>query len=574
MRVVFLVVALAVAIAVAGVADRDANRTRVVPQAPATASPVGSGPANPDRTETSIAADPDRGALFTDDRSRRVVRNGASTWIPVRISEAHALRAIAQGGMTIEAPNGQTLWLQYERHVEHPDGNWTWIGREAGGAPGTETVVTFGEKAVFGAIHVGGTDLKLTTAAGGAWVVENDGGPLDGNRIDADENDFLVAAGMPHSAAAGAMEPSRKGGASVPIEQMAGATVAQGAPAWTPTTVDIAMGFTIGFATRVGGQSQARTRLNYIVDVANQAYLASGISAQVRIVRTLQVDYPDTTSNQSALLALTGVNCTTQPDGSHYLSDRRVTCTPVAQPAGLEPLTTARDTYGADLVVLVRKFEDPENGSCGSAWLLGGGQNPIDAGSAAFGMSVVSDSSGDLFPDNGHTCPDLHLAHELGHNMGQQHDVVTAAGTDDSDSNGNALDPEEYGAHPYAFGYSTDGTAADMFTIMSIPRAGQTKYRVFSNPLITSCGGAPCGSVDQADNARSMGQTMPVVATFRATEAAFWDVSGDYWAFDSIRALANAGVTGGCAVEPPMYCPTAPVTRDQMAVFLVRTFGL
>ncbi len=36
-----------------------------------------------------------------------------------------------------------------------------------------------------------------------------------------------------------------------------------------------------------------------------------------------------------------------------------------------------------------------------------------------------------------------------------------------------------------------------------------------------------------------------------------------------VEELARRGVTGGCA--PGLYCPTSPVTRDQMAVFLLKT---
>jgi hypothetical protein len=39
-----------------------------------------------------------------------------------------------------------------------------------------------------------------------------------------------------------------------------------------------------------------------------------------------------------------------------------------------------------------------------------------------------------------------------------------------------------------------------------------------------------------------------------------------------VEQLAREGITGGCG--PSMYCPTGPVTRGQMAVFLVRTFNL
>jgi virginiamycin B lyase len=37
-----------------------------------------------------------------------------------------------------------------------------------------------------------------------------------------------------------------------------------------------------------------------------------------------------------------------------------------------------------------------------------------------------------------------------------------------------------------------------------------------------------------------------------------------------IEALIAEGITGGCATNPPQYCPDAPITRAQMAVFLLR----
>jgi len=40
----------------------------------------------------------------------------------------------------------------------------------------------------------------------------------------------------------------------------------------------------------------------------------------------------------------------------------------------------------------------------------------------------------------------------------------------------------------------------------------------------------------------------------------------------SINALFEAGITGGC--NPGLFCPTANVTRAQMAIFLVRALGL
>jgi len=43
---------------------------------------------------------------------------------------------------------------------------------------------------------------------------------------------------------------------------------------------------------------------------------------------------------------------------------------------------------------------------------------------------------------------------------------------------------------------------------------------------------------------------------------------------DWIEEIYNRAITGGCQASPLLYCPTNPNTRRQMAVFLVKTFGL
>ena len=52
----------------------------------------------------------------------------------------------------------------------------------------------------------------------------------------------------------------------------------------------------------------------------------------------------------------------------------------------------------------------------------------------------------------------------------------------------------------------------------------------------------------------------------------FADVDSSFWAVHWIEALAAEGITAGCGNGN--YCPESTVTRDQMAIFLVRTFGL
>ena len=43
---------------------------------------------------------------------------------------------------------------------------------------------------------------------------------------------------------------------------------------------------------------------------------------------------------------------------------------------------------------------------------------------------------------------------------------------------------------------------------------------------------------------------------------------------EDIERLAAAGITAGCTPEGDRFCPDEPVTRGQMAAFLVRTLGL
>ncbi len=482
------------------------------------------------RTASHIASLADRGDLVKYD-SEAPLQRGAYTAYPIQMSEQRAVRAIAEGGMVIKAPDGHPIALKYSRRIEHADGNWTWVGRPVGATSGNEAVLTFGDKAVFASIPDGvGEALQITTQGGRTWMVEADNSKL-GNAVAPSD----VAAGqdfLPSPEAMASAVSAKRPTAAASRAQSLPATKESAITTATPaTTVDLVLGYTTGFATRLGGQSQALTRLQFIVDIANQGYLNSKVGGQLRLVHAVQVDYPDATLNRTALGELSGVQCVpVSGPGQRHLPDTDVNCTPATPPASLQPLLQARQRYGADLVSLVRIYSVPENQTCGVAWLLGGGRSALDASSAPFGLSVVSDSSGLQFPDNGATCRDETLAHEIGHNMGLAHDRATAQGTDDTNSDGNPLDPEEYGRFADSFGYSTGSAAGNFYTIMAVPVAGQTSYRVFSNPRLTTCGGFACGVAGQADNARTLTQTFAVVAAFRQSltpPTAVW-LRGDF----------------------------------------------
>jgi S-layer homology domain/Regulator of chromosome condensation (RCC1) repeat len=54
---------------------------------------------------------------------------------------------------------------------------------------------------------------------------------------------------------------------------------------------------------------------------------------------------------------------------------------------------------------------------------------------------------------------------------------------------------------------------------------------------------------------------------------AFADVPPEYWAYDYIMAIYGVQITTGCSGETMEYCPEASVTREQMAVFIIRALN-
>jgi hypothetical protein len=56
--------------------------------------------------------------------------------------------------------------------------------------------------------------------------------------------------------------------------------------------------------------------------------------------------------------------------------------------------------------------------------------------------------------------------------------------------------------------------------------------------------------------------------------AFFNDLPVNHWAADWIEHSNADGIRAGWGADALMCCPDSPVTRDQVAVFVVRTFGL
>lgn len=431
----------------------------------------------------SFASLPDRGELLSYDNMLNVKRRGAFTDYPVSISEAHALNAMATGEMVVNTPNGELVRLKYDHYEEYPDGNWSWIGRDANGR---SAVITFGEEAVFGSIpQSDGQALRLTMENGHAWLVSTNRNklskvPTNGRpEVLVPPTAAMIASGLVSGSAA----------------KLTAQAEAQASPAGN---IDIVIGYSQGLVDKYGS-SGVGTLLNSIVALTNTAYGNSGVTMRLRPVKYVLVNYPDNSDNGAALEKLSGYNASG----------------PIEVDPAFKPLRDAREEFGGDLVSFVRRFEAPDNNGCGIAWMIGahvaGDPAPgITTADAPFAYSVVSYGD-DLNGGQSFYCIDESLAHETGHNFGQAHDKDNSKASD-----GRQI----YGVHDYSFGYR-EATSNGFHTIMAYPLADagsvQGVIDYFANPTV-KYQTKPTGVADQSDNVRSMNQTMPIVAQFRATK--------------------------------------------------------
>ncbi len=202
-----------------------------------------------------------------------------------------------------------------------------------------------------------------------------------------------------------------------------------------------------------GGTAAIEARARESVAVANQDYLNSKINIRLNLVYVGEVSYNEDYNFATNLTRLTG-----KTDG--YMDE----------------VHALRDQYQADMVALLVNSMQ----YCGLGWL----------------GAPYSWAANYMFTVTNQYCAPFHtLAHELGHNMGANHDKASSG---------------PGGAYTYSYGYHFGKNRYR--TVMAYPPG--TRVGHFSNPSIKYAGYAT-GVANKADNARTINNMAPVIAAFR-----------------------------------------------------------
>lgn len=226
--------------------------------------------------------------------------------------------------------------------------------------------------------------------------------------------------------------------------------------------IDVIVLYTPNARSAAGGTNSIEALIDLAVQNANTAYANSGVTQQVRLVYSGEIQYTESGTMSTDLSRLRNTS-----DG--YMDDAH----------------SLRDQYKADIVSLLTQTTS----ACGLAYLMT--NTSVNFASSAFNVTAQTCAAGNLS-----------LAHEMGHNMGLAHDPANSS---------------TQGAYSYSYGHQDPGyfrTVMAYSCSVSCPRVMH-----FSNPNKTY-NDRPTGIADSRDNARTLNNTAQTVANFRSSGTA------------------------------------------------------
>ena len=95
--------------------------------------------------------------------------------------------------------------------------------------------------------------------------------------------------------------------------------------------------------------------------------------------------------------------------------------------------------------------------------------------------------------------------------------------------------------------------------------------------ITLGCGGGnfcPEQNVTREQMAIFIERALGVFTPPAPSRQTFGDVPPSLMSYPFIEDFARRGISGGCSTTPLLFCPTNSVTREQMAVFVVRALGV
>jgi hypothetical protein len=330
-----------------------------------------------------------------------------------------AMRDMRRGGeLEVSLPSGRSHAIVIDMVQDHGGDIQSWVGHVKDRGTRNRVVITSGPDGSFGVISTPEGDFRLVPGEGHDWLVdmvaEQEHIPLPRPRNDArvvpeDAKGKRIDAAP---ASLGEYEAAAELVQAVPGENTPAIMLATPSPM---AVIDLLVVYTNGYRSAFASEAAMLTRLNNLVARANTTYADSEIAIQLRLAGTQPTTYGDATDDDEALTAISP-NCTVNSCGAAFNA------------AVFGNIETVRNTVGADMVALLRG--GGSNFGSGIAWI--GGSSP----NAAYMYSVTTGCT---------TACDSVFIHELGHNMGNQHDRPTAFWQSNGATPGGGSTPNSFG---------------------------------------------------------------------------------------------------------------------------------
>jgi hypothetical protein len=233
--------------------------------------------------------------------------------------------------------------------------------------------------------------------------------------------------------------------------------------------VDVMLLFTQNIVDTFPGE-MTQTLMEYLVFKANQTFFDSRIKMRLRLVHTQFIDYP----NPSSIVALNELRNAIDDDPNT-----------ITDPS-LGSIATLRNTFGADIVSMIRTHDLNEREVCGIAMFP---NHDVDY---LVNVSNVGISGGS-------NCLDT-FTHEMGHNFGAGHQRVNGSSQGAEPAAGALIVPGKFNTLMSSIG------TGDINRDFGLP--------IFSNPDVT-CAGVSCGDAIVANNTATINNFAQINAALR-----------------------------------------------------------